>query len=497
MSRVVCIGIPVYNGSAHLRQALDSLLAQSYADFHAVVLDDGSTDDSYTILERYSKQDPRITLFRNESRTGLIAAWNRVAELSGQLFSPDYFAWYSDHDWVEQNWLDNLHQALEDNPNTVLAHPRTTILSVDGNVIEGEGLALDTASMQPIDVLRAITLEFFGAGDAVYGLFRYEVLREIGFLPREILPDRLTVSEICMYGDVRHVLTARRYRRNLSPEGYSDVIIDRQLATLFASDNQRPQSPFLSHGTYFLRRFIASPEYGENLRGGIHRLIQALFYLQRQYNKYSAQWEQEFKEIQECNDLLAFNELLSIVIDRKWIPLTHDAESRLREFKYLCNALREGLAEAQQRLSVQTANREAAESRARELESACTDLRQGLAETQERLSAQTASREEAESRLREFKSLSNELRQGLAEAKERLSAQTAHREQAELRAVKLESQCSDLQRWVDLDASALANSQETNTQLSRQVESLTDRVEHPFRLLRQHLLGRLRRMRAS
>ena len=426
----MCIGVPVYNGATYLRQALDSLLAQTYSDFRVVVLDDGSTDDSYSILEHYAKQNARISLFRNPSRTGLIAAWNRVAELSAELFNPTYFAWFSDHDWVNQNWLEELYQTLEDNPGTVLAHPSITTVDANGDIISGEEFFLDTASMPPLDALRAITLGFYGAGNVIYGLFRYEYLRHIGFLPQEILPDRLTVSGICLFGDVRHVPTARRYRRNLSPDNYSDLIVDRQLTTLVSSFDQLPQSPYLSHGIFFLRRFIASPGYREDIKGGIHHLIHALFYLQRMYNKYSTQWEQEFRGIQQCHDLLPYFELLSFVIDAKEIPLTHDTQSRLTGLKFLC-----------------------------------AELRLGLADSQERLSAQTAHREEAESRLKEFGALCNELRQGLADSQERLSAQTASREGAELHVAELQLQ----------------------------VESLAERVRHPFRLSQQHVMGQIRK----
>ena len=493
MSKVICIGLPVYNGASYLRQALDSLLAQTYSDFHVVVLDDGSTDDSCSILEHYAKQDSRISLFRNPSRTGLIAAWNRVAAMSSELFEPAYFAWFSDHDWVDQSWLEELYQTLEDNPGTVLAHPRLTVVDAHGDVVSGEGFPLDTASMSSLDALRAVTLDFYGAGDAIYGLFRYEILLRIGFLPREILPDRLVITEACLFGDVRHVPSARRYRRNLAPDNYSEVIIDRQLTTLFASADQRPQSPFLSHGTYFLRCFLASPEYGKDLKGGSQRLMHALFYLQRQYNKYGPQWELEFRDTHQCGDLLQYCELLRVVIDVKWIPLAHDAESRLREFKSLSAELRQGLVTVKERLSAQTAQREEVESRLREFKSLCNELRQGLADSQEKLSAQTTQREETESRLREFKLLCNELRQDLANSHERLSAQTAQRQEAESRAAILESQCSNLKRRIDLDTNKLASFRETNTQLSRQVESLTERVRHPFRLLRHHLLGQVRK----
>ena len=64
--------------------------------------------------------------------------------------------------------------------------------------------------------------------------------------------------------------------------------------------------------------------------------------------------------------------------------------------------MRQGLADSQERLSAQTAHREEAESRLKEFKSLCNELRQGLADSQERLSDQTDHRKEAESRVAEL-----------------------------------------------------------------------------------------------
>ena len=57
----------VYNGSPFLREAVESILAQSFSDFEFILVNDGSTDDTASILELYSGQDSRIRLFHNEN----------------------------------------------------------------------------------------------------------------------------------------------------------------------------------------------------------------------------------------------------------------------------------------------------------------------------------------------------------------------------------------------------------------------------------------------
>src|SRR3954469_17822948 len=68
--------MPVYNGEKHLREAVDSILGQSYHDFELRVIDDGSTDASLAILK--SIRDPRMKIVRQARNQGLIKTLNRA-----------------------------------------------------------------------------------------------------------------------------------------------------------------------------------------------------------------------------------------------------------------------------------------------------------------------------------------------------------------------------------------------------------------------------------
>ena len=59
----VTVAIPMYNAAPHLRECLDSVLAQTFRDFELLIVDDGSTDDSVDIVRSYA--DPRIRLLLN------------------------------------------------------------------------------------------------------------------------------------------------------------------------------------------------------------------------------------------------------------------------------------------------------------------------------------------------------------------------------------------------------------------------------------------------
>lgn len=79
-SPIVSVVMPVFNGERYLREAIDSILWQSFTDFELLIINDGSTDNSRAIIELYD--DERIRLIDNERNLGLIATLNKGIELA-------------------------------------------------------------------------------------------------------------------------------------------------------------------------------------------------------------------------------------------------------------------------------------------------------------------------------------------------------------------------------------------------------------------------------
>jgi glycosyltransferase involved in cell wall biosynthesis len=79
----VSVVLAVFNGERYVRQAMESLFAQTFRDFEIVVIDDGSTDGTPGILRGYD--DSRVRIVRNERNLGLIASLNRgLREAAGE-----------------------------------------------------------------------------------------------------------------------------------------------------------------------------------------------------------------------------------------------------------------------------------------------------------------------------------------------------------------------------------------------------------------------------
>src|SRR5919198_645962 len=100
--------VPIYNVEDYLDECLRSLAAQTFGDFEAVLVDDGSTDDSAAIAQRFADADPRFRVVR-QANGGLGSARNTgTAEARG-----DYLAFLDSDDVLPREAYARLIGALE------------------------------------------------------------------------------------------------------------------------------------------------------------------------------------------------------------------------------------------------------------------------------------------------------------------------------------------------------------------------------------------------
>jgi hypothetical protein len=122
----VTVLLAVHNGGAFLREAVDSVLAQTFEDFELLVVDDASTDDAVEALP----SDPRIRVLRNETNIGQIPSLNRgLREALGTYVAR------IDHDDVSlPRRLERQVALLDAEPAVALVGTWVDIISADGRV---------------------------------------------------------------------------------------------------------------------------------------------------------------------------------------------------------------------------------------------------------------------------------------------------------------------------------------------------------------------------
>ncbi len=84
---MISLVVPVYNVAPYLEEFLESVLKQTFEDFEAVLVDDGSTDGSGDLLDDYAKKSSKLKVIHKENG-GVISAWKRgIVESSGEYVS--------------------------------------------------------------------------------------------------------------------------------------------------------------------------------------------------------------------------------------------------------------------------------------------------------------------------------------------------------------------------------------------------------------------------
>lgn len=122
--------IPVYNVEPYLEQCLDSVVNQTYKNLEIICINDGSTDNSLKILEKYQKKDSRIKLI-NQKNKGLSEARNAGLDVA----KGEYIAFVDSDDYLELNaYEEAMNVVLQDKTIDLVEFKINTFAENDGQI---------------------------------------------------------------------------------------------------------------------------------------------------------------------------------------------------------------------------------------------------------------------------------------------------------------------------------------------------------------------------
>ncbi|GHA18720.1 glycosyl transferase [Arenicella chitinivorans] len=189
----VSIGLPVYNGENYLREAITSLLGQTYTEFELIISDNASTDSTQAICEEFAAQDSRIRYYRADKNHG--ASWNHsfvITHAKAPLFK------LAAHDDVcLPTHLERCVAALDANPTAQLAYTRTLMMHGDQSSMtfyqDDVELSSLNAAIRYGDLIHAAPPAF-----PIFGVVRTQALRSIpGFEPYKA-SDRVVLIRLAL-----------------------------------------------------------------------------------------------------------------------------------------------------------------------------------------------------------------------------------------------------------------------------------------------------------
>ena len=175
---LVSVGVPVFNGERYLREAIRSILDQTYRNLELIISDNASTDGTRSICEEEAANDSRVRYCRSDTNRGLAWNFNNLVDLA----RGPYFKWMSCDDTMEETFIRCAVDALESHPDAVLSHSDTRVIGTDGEFLRDDWTKITVADDDPVRRFRELMIEPHTCMWQ-FGLIRLDALRGLPWRP--------------------------------------------------------------------------------------------------------------------------------------------------------------------------------------------------------------------------------------------------------------------------------------------------------------------------
>ena len=105
----ISIIMPVYNGEHYIDYSVKSILNQTFTDFELIIVNDGSTDNTREICERFRESDDRIILINQVNQGAHHARNNGIKKARGE-----YYCFFDSDDYIDERMLEDLYDIIND-----------------------------------------------------------------------------------------------------------------------------------------------------------------------------------------------------------------------------------------------------------------------------------------------------------------------------------------------------------------------------------------------
>ena len=130
---MVSILVPVYNSAEYLQKCVESLTRQTYSELQIVLIDDGSTDESWTIMQELAHSDKRIEVYSQPNR-GVAATRNQLLD----KIRGDFVLFVDSDDWIDFNTVEVLLNKQRENDFDIVGFQIKGVLIKDENYYNQE-----------------------------------------------------------------------------------------------------------------------------------------------------------------------------------------------------------------------------------------------------------------------------------------------------------------------------------------------------------------------
>jgi glycosyltransferase involved in cell wall biosynthesis len=168
------IGVPVYNEEKYIANTIASIQKQSFKDFRIYILDDQSTDDSYSIVSKLAQFDQRISLSRNKDNLGNLSTFLQLLKASKTQF----FGWVGAHDLLDEHYIDRLMNEIQKNSTVNYVYGDLFFIDESNNYLgkDEEKLLIPKNHLKNIKNYSDMIGQCRKGGINFHGIYRKEIL---------------------------------------------------------------------------------------------------------------------------------------------------------------------------------------------------------------------------------------------------------------------------------------------------------------------------------
>lgn len=288
----ISVIIPVYNCMNFLERCIESLLSQTFNKFEIILVDDGSTDGSEIICDRYANKNSNIRVLHQENQ-----GVSRARENGLKLSNSEYIAFIDSDDYVKEDYLENLYfNIIESKADFVCCN------SIDiGNNLPKNKEILDNEIINSKE--KIIEDYFLGKRYAfcIWGkLYRKSLLTQIEFPKMKYAEDTYMILNLIQISNRVYLITYRGY-----------YYVEREksatfsLASVNRANDSLKRSKFLNEICFDINNKslieLANYDMGRNLYWAI--ITNSMEATQKEFEKFIIEFDDYYKYC-KCTNVL-------------------------------------------------------------------------------------------------------------------------------------------------------------------------------------------------
>lgn len=251
---LVSIGLPVYNGEAHLQTVIESLLSQTLKNFELIISDNASSDRTEEICTEFARRDSRIRYIRQVRNLGAPANWNLVVRLGRGRF----FKWASDSDVCDPKFLESCVRSMVEDESIVLCLGSTRYVDDRGDPITVDVRDLEVLEPRPSDRFRRVCMNL-AMNNEQYGVIRTDVLLRTRLDRPYPHGDLVLMAELALLGKFK-LLPEVLLTRRIAPGHWARMMSREALDRMFwPNDRPRARIVMLRRHLDYMRTALTAP----------------------------------------------------------------------------------------------------------------------------------------------------------------------------------------------------------------------------------------------